>query len=38
MIKAFKNNEDIHKSTASKVFNVNINEVSIITIEKIKLE
>ncbi len=28
MIKAFKNNEDIHKSTASKVFNVNINEVT----------
>ena len=28
MIKAFKNNEDIHKSTASKVFKVNINEVT----------
>jgi len=28
MIRAFNNNEDIHKSTASKVFNVDINEVT----------
>ena len=28
MIKAFNNNEDIHKSTASKVYNVNINNVT----------
>ncbi len=28
MIKAFQNNEDIHKSTASKVFNVPLEEVS----------
>uniref|UniRef100_UPI0030EF9854 DNA polymerase I n=1 Tax=uncultured Flavobacterium sp. TaxID=165435 RepID=UPI0030EF9854 len=28
MIEAFKNNEDIHKSTASKVFNVPIEEVT----------
>ena len=28
MIKAFNNNEDIHKSTASKVYNVNINDVT----------
>jgi DNA polymerase-1 len=28
MIKAFKNNEDIHKSTASKVFNVPLEEVT----------
>ena len=28
MIKAFNNNEDIHKSTASKVFNIDINEVT----------
>ena len=28
MMKAFNNNEDIHKSTASKVFNVNINDVT----------
>jgi DNA polymerase-1 len=26
MIKAFQNNEDIHKSTASKVFNVPLEE------------
>lgn len=28
MIKAFQNNEDIHKSTASKVFNVPLDEVT----------
>lgn len=28
MVQAFKNGEDIHKSTASKVFNVPLNEVS----------
>jgi DNA polymerase-1 len=28
MIKAFQNNEDIHKSTASKVFNVPLEEVT----------
>ena len=28
MISAFKNNEDIHSSTASKVFNVDIDNVS----------
>ncbi len=28
MIKAFKNNEDIHKSTAAKVFNVSLEEVT----------
>ena len=28
MISAFKNNEDIHSSTASKVFNVNIDDVT----------
>ena len=28
MMEAFNNNEDIHKSTASKVFNVNINDVT----------
>ena len=28
MIKAFQNNEDIHKSTASKVFNVALDEVT----------
>lgn len=28
MIKAFQNNEDIHKSTASKVFNVSLEEVT----------
>ena len=28
MISAFKNNEDIHSSTAAKVFNVNLNEVT----------
>ncbi len=28
MIKAFQNNEDIHKSTAAKVFNVPLNEVT----------
>ena len=28
MIAAFKNNEDIHKSTASKVFNVSLEEVT----------
>jgi len=28
MIRAFNNNEDIHKSTASKVFNIDINEVT----------
>ncbi len=28
MIKAFNNNEDIHKSTASKVYNVNIDDVT----------
>jgi len=28
MINAFKNNEDIHASTAAKVFNVNINDVT----------
>lgn len=28
MIKAFQNNEDIHKSTAAKVFNVSLDEVT----------
>ena len=28
MISAFKNNEDIHSSTAAKVFNVNLSEVT----------
>jgi DNA polymerase-1 len=28
MIKAFQNQEDIHKSTASKVFNVPLEEVT----------
>jgi DNA polymerase-1 len=28
MIKAFQNNEDIHKSTASKVFDVPLEEVT----------
>ena len=28
MIKAFKNNEDIHRSTAAKVFNVSLEEVT----------
>ena len=28
MIKAFNNNEDIHKSTASKVFNIDLENVT----------
>ena len=28
MIRAFKNNEDIHKATAAKVYNVTLSEVS----------
>ena len=30
MMEAFNNNEDIHKSTASKVFNVNINDLTFL--------